>query len=207
MVFSCQPILGSLGSGASARTGLCARSQHFRGGNFKPCFCQGCHARSDCTEAWSCIPGKPLHHGVCHCGVPFSHHGEVGPGCPMRSPLLKGAEAILAQVAILFKLLLLVHRGRFSVALFSRVLLRSCQPYHGTQGMDCSGGPQRMAPGFEGSAASGCQVADGGEEVEVVTRFTSAASPTQWSSPHTSVERSPHWTLAQEQRASPDAVR
>ena len=82
------------------------------------------------------------------------------------------------------------------MALFSRVLLRSCQPYHGTQGMDCYGGPQRMAPGFEGSAASGCQVADGGEKVEDVTRFTSAASPTQWNSPHTSVERSSHWTLA-----------
>ena len=49
-------------------------------------------------------------------------------------------EAILAQVAILFKPLLLVRRGSFSVALFARDLLRPCQPYHGTQGMDCYGG-------------------------------------------------------------------
>ena len=42
--------------------------------DLKPCFRQGCHARSDCTEAWSCVLCQPLHHGVCHCGVALSHH-------------------------------------------------------------------------------------------------------------------------------------
>ena len=40
------------------------------------------------AEAWSWIPGKPLHHGICHCGVAHMPRGKaIGPNCPIR-PLL-----------------------------------------------------------------------------------------------------------------------
>ena len=44
------------------------------------------------------------------------------------------------------------------MAVFVSALLHPCQPSHGAQGMDCHGGPQWIAPSFEGTEGFGeCQ--------------------------------------------------
>ena len=82
MAFCCQPILGSLVSGASALTGFVLALNIFQKGT------------SNYTEEWSCIPGQPLHHGVCH--LPL--RGAVPPLWGGSRPSLPNAPSLIEGI-------------------------------------------------------------------------------------------------------------
>ena len=69
-------------------------------------------------------------------GLPLQHGAQLAIDVTLRSALTSFGTACTNA------------RGKFTVALFVRVLLRPCQPYHGTQGMDCHGGSQRDGSRF-----------------------------------------------------------
>ena len=74
--------------------------------------------------------------------------------------------------------------------------------------MDCYGGPQRMAPGFEGSAAAAARWPKAEKKSSSQDSLHQRAPPVEFApTPASSGGRTGRWRAGQEQRASPDAVR